>query len=78
MNPDDYFGLGFLTDAANDPLSGFNYVHLHRSHIKDWPDLDRAVRLIEELDQSGRWEGSGLKWALGVLKQEQVRHYHSY
>jgi hypothetical protein len=71
MNPDDYFGFGFLTDAANDPLSEFNYVHLHRSHIKDWPVLDRAVRLIEELNQSGCWEGSGLKWVLGVLREAQ-------
>jgi hypothetical protein len=33
MDPDDYFGTGFLTEDATNPVFEFNYLHIHKSHF---------------------------------------------
>jgi hypothetical protein len=33
LDPDDYLGFGYLSGDTGLAASGFNYVHLHRSHI---------------------------------------------
>jgi len=49
-DPDDYFMLGHLTDDATDPLYRYNYLHLRRSKLSNWTDLEKVYRLIKALD----------------------------
>ncbi len=68
-DPDDYFTLGHLTDDETDPLYPYNYLHLRRSMLSSWADLEKVYTLIKVLDASGKWKGNALKWALSVLEK---------
>src|SRR4051794_24394016 len=67
-DPDDYFGLGHLTDATDDSLFRLNYSHYHRSCLSDWPELRSIYDCLTELDNSGRWQGPALASMLHELR----------
>jgi hypothetical protein len=69
LDPDDHFSLGHLTDDPSSPLFPYNYTHLHRSHIVEWPDLVKVMVLLEDLSESGAWGGGSLRWAIDELRQ---------
>jgi hypothetical protein len=66
--PDDYIGTGHLSPDPSDPLYAFNYVHLHRSHLKAWRDLDRLIDLLEARASSGSGNGGGPTQLLPILR----------
>jgi hypothetical protein len=72
-DPDDYFTLGHLSDDENDPLYPYNYVHLRRSMLSSWTDLEKVYLLVKKLEASGTWKGIGLKWAADVLEKALFR-----
>lgn len=55
--PDDYFGVGFLTDETTSPLHKFNYFHIHRSHFNEWEHAKDFQSRIEAFQSSEAWEG---------------------
>ena len=68
-DPDDYFTLGHLTDDVTNPLYPYNYLHLRRSMLSSWPDLEKVYALIKALEASGKWKGNALKWIADVLEK---------
>jgi len=68
VNPDDYLPLGHLTNDRLHPLYQFNYTHLHRSCLHQWPDLGRVTDLAEKHLETGAWKGNGMRWILKALK----------
>jgi len=68
-DPDDYFTLGHLTEDETNPLYRYNYLHLRRSKLSDWADLEKVYKLIKVLDASGQWKDNALKWVLSVLEK---------
>lgn len=52
LDPDDYFGTGLLARDAADPLHEFNFVHLHRSHARDWDRFDEFRRRLDTAQAS--------------------------
>jgi hypothetical protein len=69
--PDEYFGLGHLTDDPTHALHPFNYAHLHRVCVKRWPDLGRVRTLANEQLASGAWKGIGMRRLVEDLHQER-------
>lgn len=67
-DPDNFLGFGYLTGDGELAASRFNYVQLHRSHIGSWQDLDAALEALEELRDSGRWQGDWLARLLDELR----------
>lgn len=68
VRAEEYFGLGHLTDDLQHPLHRFNYAHFHRSHLAGWAELPTLIAELEKLDQSGTWEGDGLKRLVTELR----------
>jgi len=68
-DPDDYFGLGFLVDNTSHQLYRFNYAHFHRSCLARWPERQTLIHHLESFDQSGAWQGDGLKWLIRQLRR---------
>lgn len=69
-DPDDYLGFGFVAEST-EPVSLFNHLHLHRSHLSAWADLDRAAELLQQFQSAGKWAGQGLDWLLAQLREGQ-------
>jgi len=59
--PDDYVGLGHLTDDANEPLHALNYAQYHLSCLATSPVRPRICALLAEFRNSGKWKGPGLE-----------------
>lgn len=68
-DPDDYLGLGYLTENEAHPLYRFNYSHFHRSCIRNWEPATTLISGLELYDRSGAWKGGGLKWLIGELRK---------
>jgi hypothetical protein len=66
-DPDDYLGFGYLTSDPELAAARFNYVQLHRSHVGRWRDLGAAVVALEQLRDSGRWQGPALATLIAEL-----------
>jgi hypothetical protein len=56
-DPDDHFGVGFLTDDRTSPVFEFNYLHLHRSHFAQWDRADYFRQRLQAFLASEAWEG---------------------
>jgi hypothetical protein len=67
-DPDDYLGLGHLTDNASDFLQQFNYAQFHVSHLANWAQLRQLTVALEAFERSPNWKGNGLKYALAILR----------
>jgi hypothetical protein len=62
IDPDDYFGTGFLIADATNPVFEFNYLHIHRSHFGQWSRAEEFRRRIEGFLSSDAWEGPRLRF----------------
>lgn len=69
LMPDDYFGLGHLTDDIHDPLFQFNYAHFHRSHLFAWSERPILIRELSRLEKSEKWKCDGLKQIIKELRE---------
>lgn len=58
--PDDYLMIGYLFDPASDPLSSFNYTHLHKSHIRQWNLAGDFLAFANTTLSRGNWRGPAL------------------
>ncbi|NUQ73299.1 MAG: hypothetical protein HUU21_07070 [Polyangiaceae bacterium] len=56
-DPDEYFGVGFLTDDPASPVFGFNYLQFHRTHFSQWERAREFRRLMEAFLSSDGSEG---------------------
>jgi hypothetical protein len=65
-HPDDYLGLGHLTEDRWDLAYKLNYAHFHRTCLRGSPELARVKQILAALQSSGRWSGP----ALGVFLSE--------
>lgn len=61
-DPDDYFTVGFLTDDEESPVFAFNYLELHRSHLREWSEYPRLRREVGAFQSSSAWEGPCVRW----------------
>lgn len=68
-DPDDYLGFGYFSGDIDVAASRFNFVHLHRSHIGRWQDLNVALEALENLLDSNEWEGDRLTKLIAELRQ---------
>lgn len=60
VDPDNYILIEHLSERDDDPLSFFNYVHLHRTCIPKWDARVRFDALAKDRLASGAWKGSYL------------------
>ena len=72
LDPDDYLMVPRLTDDAASPAYRFNYMHLHRSHVRGWRELVDLERLLEQFEAGGGWEGNVLRDLLQQLRRLSV------
>lgn len=54
--PDDYFGLGFLTEEASLSAFEFNLFQAHRSHLREWAQTPTLIDALRDLVGSVGWE----------------------
>lgn len=59
-DPEDYILIPALTRDSTHPLFGFNFTHLHKSHMGQWEDLNKVIPLMKQLSKSG-WSGFDLE-----------------
>jgi endogenous inhibitor of DNA gyrase (YacG/DUF329 family) len=61
LDPDDFFSTGLLTREPENPLFGFNFVVLHRSHAETWSRFDEFRRRMDAAQaEGGQWRGPTL------------------
>lgn len=60
VEPDDWLQLPRFGSDSADPLSRFNLLHLHRTHIRRWPELGELLVLLRARQQSGTWVGPAI------------------
>jgi hypothetical protein len=68
LKPDEYTGLGHLTDDPTLTASKYNYAHFHRSCFKVWPERTHVLSLLEDMVKTGAWRGPGLSLMIKDLK----------
>jgi hypothetical protein len=66
LDPDDYILIAHLTADKNHAAFQYNYTHLHKRCLPQWPDRERVIAILEDLRQSGNWDGD----YLGMLIQD--------
>jgi hypothetical protein len=69
VDPEDYLGLGHLTESPAHPLYRFNYGHFHMSHLPGWEHLNFLISELAKLDRSRGWRGDALKHSIAVLSE---------
>jgi hypothetical protein len=60
LKPDEYMGLGHLTDDPNLEVSKYNYAHFHRSCFRVWPERSHVLSLLGDMVKTGTLRGPGL------------------
>lgn len=72
-DPDEYFTLGHLTADEAAPLYRYNYVQAHSSCLPKWRQLTYVTKLIQNLKDSGTWQGNALGILLAELREAMHR-----
>lgn len=65
--PDEYFGLGHLTDEVSDLLFDLNFKHFHRACLPLW---DKIVEVHERAAmklRDGQWQGAAMQRLVDTL-----------
>jgi hypothetical protein len=68
QNPDDYLGLGYLTDDESNPLFRYNFLHFNRKYLSKWEELPKFVEVCHDVKESGYWKGIGLDRVLEIMQ----------
>ena len=67
-SPDDFFGVGHLTDDPESILYKWNYAQFHRSCLPHWAELSRFIELgVREL-KADRWRGEAMEQLIHVMR----------
>ena len=66
QDPDDYLLLPRLTGDRDHPAYQFNYTHLHKSHVGEWDQYEKAMRALRSLAPD--WRGGALRHLLEELE----------
>jgi len=61
-DPDNYLLIESLSVDSANALYGFNYTHLHKSCISNWPMKKAFVLAGKSAIESGQWKGSYLPY----------------
>jgi hypothetical protein len=69
-SPEEFRGLGHLTDDPSDAAFFWNYAHFHASCMAGWSELSRLRSMLEEIDRSGRWAGPAIRDLLEWIPSE--------
>jgi hypothetical protein len=69
-NPDDYLGLGLLTDDRAHPLYQYNHLHIHRSCLRKWPKRSEVADFAARQLETGKWKGKAMERLLATLRLE--------
>jgi len=56
----DYLGIELLTVDDKDPLSRFNWCHLHQSCLSKWNEREALLTLISDPERQSNWGGQYL------------------
>jgi len=68
-DPDDYFGMGFLTADRLNPLYPWNYARFHKHCLAAWNELPRIIEMAQEELRTGRWRGRGMELLVSDLQK---------
>lgn len=71
-DPDDFLMIDHITQDRNDPLYRCNFRKFHRSHIDQWDYLSQALKLLQGLQDSGKWGGEYLTRLIKALNDAGV------
>lgn len=71
LDPDDCLLIPRLASDPSDPLHRFNLTHLHRTHARQWTELDGLVALLKSRQDAGSWIGDGLRPLIRDLERSQ-------
>ncbi|WP_395373536.1 hypothetical protein [Marinicella sp. W31] len=63
-DPDNYFSIGYLTNNKESPLYKYNFLHFHKSHLKDWPEKNNFLSLLTNYRSKGLIKGALLDWLI--------------
>lgn len=81
VSPDEYFGVGFLTDDSASGVREFNYLHFHKTHFELWSRAAAFRERMEAFLRSDAWDGPTLvyepapRWVVkprGGLKRQRT------
>jgi hypothetical protein len=73
IDPDEYFTFGHLIEDESGPVYRYNYVQAHSSCLPKWRELAYATTLIQDLKDSGTWQGKALGILLAELREAMHR-----
>lgn len=68
-SPDDFFGLGHLTDNPGSALYRWNYAQFHRSCLPHWTELPKVIELGVHEIEAGRWRGKAMERLIDELRR---------
>lgn len=66
-NPANLIFTDWFTDDPADSLHEYNYRYLNKYYFEQWPERQRFLDAVEQLDVSGRWRGPYLRQLLRQL-----------
>ena len=72
-DPDEYFTLGHLTEDEGAQVYPYNYVQAHSSCLPNWREVAYVTKLVQDLKDSGTWQGNALGILLAELKEAMNR-----
>ncbi len=71
-NPDEYLGLGHLTDEESQEIHRYNYTNFHYSCLKHWNNKTHLYKLFEQLKHSKTWDDKDIQYFLRELNCENL------
>lgn len=60
-NPENIINIFYITDDKTNPLYKYNGIQLNRKNLSKWEEYDMFLKLLKELNESGKWKGNALK-----------------
>ena len=67
-HPDNLINVFYLTDDKNNQLYKYNGISLNKRNLSKWKEYDKFLKLLIELNASGKWEGNALKYLISHLR----------
>ena len=74
-HPDNIINVFYLTDDKNNPLYKYNGILLNKRNLNKWNEYHTFLKLLKDLDESGKWKGNALKTLISHLITPQTGTY---